>query len=52
MDQRWMDGGREKTHLRRGTGGGENKGRGDVDEIKGPSATFQGRARCWRRAAR
>lgn len=38
-----MDGWREgKDTPTQGDGGG------DVDEVKGPSATFQGRARCWR----
>lgn len=49
-----MDGEGKKTHLRRGRGwGGVGvKGKGDVDKVKGPYATLQGRCRWWSRAVR
>lgn len=52
-----MDGEGKKTHLRKwtgvGVGGGEgSKGKGDVDKVRGPYATFQGRRRWWSRAVR
>lgn len=54
MDQRRMDGEGKKTHLRRGTrvDVGGSKGKGDVDKVKGPNATLQGRCRRWSRAVR
>lgn len=44
-----MDGEGKKTHLRRGTrvDVGGSKGKGDVDKVKGPNATLQGRCRRW-----